>query len=52
MKDELRQAHLLKLRSALAEGVEQADRGELLDSEEVIREMRAFLAARRSSSEG
>ncbi len=47
-KDELRLAHLAELRTALSEGLEQANRGELLDGDEVIREMRAFLNARRS----
>ena len=50
-QDELRQAHLAKLRDALAEGLQQADRGELLNGDEVVREMRAFLSARRRSQE-
>ena len=50
-KDELRQAHLAELRTSLAKGLEQADRGELLDGDEVIREMRAFLHARRSDNQ-
>jgi len=48
-QDQVRQAHLEKLREALAEGLRQADGGELLEGEEVIREMRAFLSARRRS---
>ncbi len=37
------------IREALAEGLEQADRGDLLDGDEAVREMRAFLSARRRS---
>ncbi len=50
-QDERRKAHISRLRNALAEGVGQADRGELLDGEDVVREMRAFLSARRSAKE-
>lgn len=42
-QDRLREAHLAKLREALATGLEQADRGELLDGKQVIEEMRALL---------
>lgn len=45
-QDRLREAHLVNLRAALATGLEQADRGELLDGPEVIDEMRAFLRER------
>jgi len=45
-QDRLREAHLVKLREALAAGLEQAERGELLDGPEVIDELRAFLRAR------
>lgn len=48
-QDSLREAHLAKLRGALAEGLAQADRGELLDGDEVIHEMREFLRERRRS---
>ncbi len=47
-KDELRQTHLTELRRALAKGLRQADRGQLLDGHEVVREMRALLSARGS----
>jgi len=47
--DRLRELHLTRLRATLAEGLEQANRGETLDGEEVIREMREFLRARRRS---
>ena len=50
-QDELRQAHLARLRAALAEGLEQADRGQLLEGDEVIREMRSYLGALRRSEE-
>ena len=46
-QDRLRELHVARLRAALAEGLEQADRGETLDGEEVIREMREFLRERR-----
>jgi len=42
-RDRQREAHLEGLRKALAEGVAQADRGELLDGEAVVKEMRDFL---------
>ncbi len=45
-QDRLREAHLEKLRTALAAGLEQADRGELLDGPEVVEEMRTFLRER------
>ncbi|MCI5065262.1 type II toxin-antitoxin system ParD family antitoxin [bacterium] len=45
-QDQLRQAHLGKLRSALAKGLYEADGGELLDGPEVIQEMREFLRQR------
>lgn len=45
-QDRLREAHLEKLRSTLAAGLEQADRGELLDGPKVVDEMRAFLRER------
>ena len=46
-QDRLRELHVAKLRTALAKGLEQADRGETLDGAEVIREMRDFLRERR-----
>lgn len=39
-QDRLREAHAARLREALAEGLEQADRGELLEGPEVVREAR------------
>ena len=35
-----------RLRAALARGLEQADRGELLDGEQVLADLRAELASR------
>jgi len=46
-QDRLRELHVAKLRAALAEGLEQADRGETLDGVEVVREMQEFLRERR-----
>ena len=45
-QDRLREAHLEKLRTALAAGLEEADRGDLLDGPKVVEEMRAFLRER------
>lgn len=45
-QDRRRAAQTERLRTALAVGQEQADRGELLDGQEVIGEMRAYLRAR------
>ncbi len=45
-QDRLREAHLAKLSAALAKGLEQADRGELLDGPGVVAEMREFLRER------
>jgi len=49
-QDRLREAHLEHLRKALAEGLAQADRGELLDGEVVVEEMREFLRSRKASA--
>ena len=49
-QDEIRKAHLTRLREALAEGLEQANRGELLDGDEVIEEMREMLRKRTKSA--
>ncbi len=46
-QDRLRELHVAKLRAALAKGLEQADRAETLDGDEVVREMREFLRERR-----
>ena len=45
-QDALQDAQLMRLRSALDEGLEQADRGELLESAQVAEEMRAMLRKR------
>ena len=49
-QDQIREAHLTRLRSALAEGLEQADRGELLDGKQVVDEMREMLRERAESA--
>ncbi|MHC4955741.1 MAG: type II toxin-antitoxin system ParD family antitoxin [Planctomycetota bacterium] len=46
-QDRMRELHAAKLRAALAESLAQADRGETLDGEQVVREMQDFLRARR-----
>jgi antitoxin ParD1/3/4 len=45
--DRLREAHAARLREALAEGLAQADRGELLDGAGVVSEARRSLRKRR-----
>jgi antitoxin ParD1/3/4 len=47
-RDRQREAHLDGLRKALAEGLAQADRGELLDGASVVAEMRGRLKSRRT----
>ncbi len=47
--DRLREAHLEQLRGALAEGLAQANRGELLDGAEVVAEVRESLRRRKKS---
>lgn len=42
-QDRLREVHTARLQAALAEGLEQADRGELLDGKQVVGEMREML---------
>jgi antitoxin ParD1/3/4 len=49
-QDRLRETHHERLRKSLAEGLEQANRGELLDGKRVAQEMRAFLRKRRRQS--
>jgi len=39
-QDRLREAHVERLREALAEGLQQADRGELIDGAALVAEMR------------
>lgn len=46
-QDRLREAHLEKLRGALAEGLAQADRGNVLDGPGVVAEVRESLRQRR-----
>jgi antitoxin ParD1/3/4 len=48
-QDRLREAHHLKLRGALAKGLAEADRGELLDGPGVVAEVRKSLRRRRQS---
>ena len=50
-QDRLRDAHPAGLREALVESLQQADRGELLDGEQVVEEIGEFLRARRATSE-
>ncbi len=45
-QDRLREARVENLRSALAVGIQQADRGELLDGPGVVEEMREVLRER------
>jgi antitoxin ParD1/3/4 len=47
-RDRLREAQLVKLRAAVAEGIAQADRSELEDADEVFEELRALLRERRA----
>ncbi len=48
-QDRLREEHLKGLRTALSEGLAQADRGQLLEGQEVIAEVRKELRKRRGS---
>ncbi|NOT31215.1 MAG: type II toxin-antitoxin system ParD family antitoxin [Planctomycetes bacterium] len=48
-QDRLREAHNEKLRGALAEGLAQADRGELLEGPDVVAEVRESLRRRKKS---
>ncbi len=48
-QDRLRQVHLERLRKALTEGLQQADRGQLLDGDTVVEEIRELLRSRRVS---
>ena len=49
-QDRLREAHSAGLRKALAEGLAQADRGELQDGAAVVADARRALRKRRRSS--
>jgi antitoxin ParD1/3/4 len=48
-QDRLREAHLERLRAALAEGLALADRGQLVDGPTAVAEVRKELRARRGS---
>jgi len=45
-QDRLREAHVERLREALAEGLQQADRGELFDGVALVAEMRERYGSR------
>lgn len=49
-QDRMREAQLTQLRGALAEGIEQADRGELFNGPAVVAKMRQDLAKRKKAS--
>lgn len=49
-QDRLREAHGADLRKALADGLAQADRGELIDGPEVVAEVRKALRKGRGSA--
>jgi antitoxin ParD1/3/4 len=49
-QDRLREAHADKLRAALAEGLAQANRGELVDGRKVMSDVRKSLRKRRGSN--
>jgi len=48
--DQSREARIAHLQEALAKGIEEADRGDLLDGPKVMRELRASLRARKGSA--
>ena len=48
-QDRLREAHLVELRTALAEGLEQANRGELLDGPKAVADVRESLRRQKKS---
>ncbi len=50
-QERLHEAHLVRLREALADGLSQADRGELQGGPGVIEDLGAFLRDRRASSD-
>ncbi len=49
-QDRVRDAHLEHFRDTLAEGLAQADRGELLDGEAIVHDMRELLRSRGESA--
>lgn len=50
-QDRIRDAHVVRLQEALADGLAQADRGELLDGPQVMAELRGSLRQRRDRAE-
>jgi antitoxin ParD1/3/4 len=50
LQDQVREAHAKSLRKALAEGLAQADRGELIDGQAVVAEVRKALRRRRKKT--
>jgi antitoxin ParD1/3/4 len=48
-QDRFRELQLVRLRSALAEGLAQTERGDLFDGETVVEEMRGLLRSRLGS---
>lgn len=50
LQDKVREDHAKGLRKALAEGLAQADRGELLDGDQVVAEVRRALRKRRKKT--
>ncbi len=48
-QDRLREAHLERLRAVLADGLREAERGELLDGGAIVREIRDSLRGRSTS---
>jgi antitoxin ParD1/3/4 len=49
-QDRLREAHLAELRGALAEGLAQADRGELVDGPQAVAEVRKVLGRKKKAT--
>lgn len=49
-QDRLREAHVERLREALAEGLQQADRGELIDGVQLVAELRERYGSREVDS--
>jgi antitoxin ParD1/3/4 len=48
-RDRAQEAHIARLKEALAEGIAQAERGELIDGRKAVAEVRAALRNRRKS---
>jgi antitoxin ParD1/3/4 len=49
-QDRIREAHLVRLREALAQGLAEASRGDLLPGDAVVEEMRGLVASRSKST--